>query len=243
MPRKSSAASDLLAERELWYLRRFVPRIVMEDHIRTAAAAAAAAGEELPGTVAPLQQPLCSVFRAAVGLFDVSVWAYSSAVHGSYMQCMGACSTTPFARQSTPLHTVISLCAVTHGHYTAAPCAEVLLTAYYTTTAAACYCTLPVRTTSGFSTIADKLEKLELQREGGALPTGDTPDFNSFSGGASPVPSGSKRRASVLQQAVAMRRQSSVAILSGDIASMNSSSSSAGPPSPMALSRRQSFLT
>jgi hypothetical protein len=72
MPRKSSAASDLLAERELWYLRRFVPRIVMEDHIRTAAAAAAAAGEELPGTVAPLLQPLCSVFRAAVGLFDVS---------------------------------------------------------------------------------------------------------------------------------------------------------------------------
>jgi hypothetical protein len=72
MPRKSSAASDLLAERELWYLRRFVPRIVMDDHIRAAAAAAAAAGEEQPGTVAPLQQPLCSVFRAAVGLFDVS---------------------------------------------------------------------------------------------------------------------------------------------------------------------------
>jgi hypothetical protein len=135
---------------------------------------------------------------------------------------------------------------VTPGYCTAAPALKccTLRLLNYTTTVAVCYCALLTHQI-GFSTIADKLEKLELQREGGASPAGDTPDFNGFgnSGGASPVPSGSKRRASVLQQAVAMRRQSSVAILSGDIASsMNSSSSSAGPPSPMALSRRQSFL-
>jgi hypothetical protein len=111
-------------------------------------------------------------------------------------------------------------------------------------TTTACCCALLVHRT-GFSTIADKLEKLELQREGGASPTGDTPDSNGLSsngfGGASPVPSTSKRRASVLQQAVAMRRQSSVQMLSDN--TNNSNSGSAGPASPMGLSRRQSFLT